>query len=52
MLRAAQVGIEEHAFSPILVGRPKVIEKRLTQFGLSMKPGKDFEVINPQSDPR
>ena len=52
VLRAAQVGIEEHAFIPILVGRPKVIEKRLSQFGLTMKPGTDFEVINPQSDPR
>ena len=52
VLRAAQVGIEERAFNPILVGRPKVIEKRLAQFGLTMKPGKDFEIINPQSDPR
>ncbi|WP_075996279.1 NADP-dependent malic enzyme [Salaquimonas pukyongi] len=52
VLRAAQVGIEEHAFAPILVGRPKVIEKRLAQFGLGLKPGKDFEIINPQSDPR
>lgn len=52
VLRAAQVGIEEAAFHPILVGRPDIIKKRLKTFGLTMQPGKDFEVINPQNDPR
>ncbi len=52
VMRAAQVGIEEGAFFPILVGRPKVIEKRLQTYGLTMQPERDFEIINPQSDPR
>jgi len=52
VLRAAQVGVEEGTFYPILVGRPDVIEQRLAQFGLQLTPDKDFEIVNPQSDPR
>ncbi len=52
VLRAAQVGIEEKAFYPVLIGRPDVVAKRLKQFGLEIQPGKDFEVINPESDHR
>jgi malate dehydrogenase (oxaloacetate-decarboxylating)(NADP+) len=37
---------------PILVGRPAVIERRLERFGLRMRPGEDFEIVNPESDPR
>ncbi len=37
---------------PILVGRPGVIEKRLERFGLSIRPGRDFALINPEDDPR
>jgi malate dehydrogenase (oxaloacetate-decarboxylating)(NADP+) len=52
VLRAAQVGVEEGTFYPVLVGRPKIIEKRLGQYGLRLTEGKDFEIVNPQSDPR
>ncbi|KAF0226936.1 MAG: malate dehydrogenase [Beijerinckiaceae bacterium] len=51
-LRAAQTVIEDGFAIPILVGRPSVIETRLQRFGLSIKPGKDFELINPEDDPR
>jgi malate dehydrogenase (oxaloacetate-decarboxylating)(NADP+) len=51
-LRAVQTVIEEGIAKPILVGRPQVIESRLKRFGLSIKPGRDFELINPQDDPR
>lgn len=37
---------------PILIGRPAVIEARIARFGLNLRPGKDFEVINPEDDPR
>jgi len=52
VLRAAQVGIEDNSFFPVLVGRPDIIERRLKHFGLKIIIGKDLEVINPQSDPR
>jgi malate dehydrogenase (oxaloacetate-decarboxylating)(NADP+) len=52
VLRAAQVLITEGLASPILIGRPEIIERRLTQLGLAIKPGNDFEIINPASDPR
>ncbi|RIA55338.1 NADP-dependent malic enzyme [Dichotomicrobium thermohalophilum] len=52
VLRAAQVSIEEGLAQPILVGRPDVVRTRLDRYGLSIEPGKDFELINPQDDPR
>ncbi|MCZ0734074.1 NADP-dependent malic enzyme [Phreatobacter sp. AB_2022a] len=52
ILRAAQVVIEEGLAMPVLIGRPAVVEQRLERFGLSIRPGKDFELIDPQSDPR
>jgi malate dehydrogenase (oxaloacetate-decarboxylating)(NADP+) len=52
VLRATQVIIEEGLARPILVGRPAVVESRLSRFGLSLKPGRDFELINPEEDPR
>lgn len=52
ILRAAQAAIEEGIAEPILIGRPQVIETRLERYGLSIRPGKDFEIVNPQDDPR
>jgi malate dehydrogenase (oxaloacetate-decarboxylating)(NADP+) len=52
VLRAVQVVVEEGLALPILVGRPAVIEARLARFGLSIRPGQDFELINPDDDPR
>jgi len=52
ILRAAQVALEEGIAIPILIGRPEVVESRIERYGLSIRPGKDFELINPQSDPR
>ena len=52
VLRAAQVVIEEGIAIPILIGRPGVIESRLKRYGLSVRPGKDFDLINPEDDPR
>ena len=52
VLRAAQVVIEEGIAQPILVGRPEVIQSRLERFGIGVRPNVDFEVINPESDPR
>ncbi len=52
ILRAAQVAIEEGLARPVLVGRPSVIEQRLDRYGLSIRPGRDFELVNPEDDPR
>jgi malate dehydrogenase (oxaloacetate-decarboxylating)(NADP+) len=52
VLRATQVVLEERLAIPILIGRPEVIQERLKRYGLSMKPGVDFEIIDPRSDPR
>ena len=52
VLRATQVLLEDRIARPILIGRPSVIEARLERFGLDLKPGRDFEVVNPEDDPR
>ncbi|MBU3731831.1 MAG: NADP-dependent malic enzyme [Beijerinckiaceae bacterium] len=52
VLRAAQVALEEGIAIPILIGRPSVIEARCKRFGLNLKPGVDFAIVNPEDDPR
>jgi len=52
VLRATQVILEERLAVPVLIGRPEVIHERLKRYGLAMKPGVDFEVVDPRSDPR
>ena len=52
VLRAIQVVVDEKLARPTLVGRPAVIEKRIEQYGLRLRPGADFEIVNPESDPR
>ena len=52
VLRAAQVVIEEGTARPILVGRPQVVETRLKRYGLKIKAGVDFDITNPEDDPR
>ena len=52
VLRAAQVVLEDRIARPILIGRPEVIESRLQRFGLKIRPGEDFDLINPENDPR
>ncbi len=52
VLRAAQVVLEEGLAEPIIIGRPSVVEMRLKRYGLKIRPGEDFEIINPEDDPR
>jgi malate dehydrogenase (oxaloacetate-decarboxylating)(NADP+) len=44
--------IDEHLARPIVIGRPAVVEKRVAKFGLRMQAGVDFDLVNPESDPR
>jgi malate dehydrogenase (oxaloacetate-decarboxylating)(NADP+) len=52
VLRAVQVVVDEKLARPILVGRPQVIEQRLERLGLRVRPGREFELVNPEFDPR
>jgi malate dehydrogenase (oxaloacetate-decarboxylating)(NADP+) len=52
ILRAVQIIVDEHLAQPILVGRPMVIDQRVEKFGLRIRAGVDFEVINPDFDER
>jgi len=52
ILRAVQAVIDQKLAKPVLVARPAVIEKRIERYGLRMRAGKDFEVVNPEWDER
>ncbi|MFB1028771.1 MAG: phosphate acyltransferase, partial [Thauera sp.] len=52
VLHAVRVVLDEGLAAPILIGRPEVIEMRIKKIGLNLKPGRDFEIVNPESDPR
>jgi malate dehydrogenase (oxaloacetate-decarboxylating)(NADP+) len=52
VLRAVQIALDEGLAKPILVGRPQVIEQRLERLGLRVRPGKDFQLVNPEFDAR
>lgn len=52
VLHATQELVSLGLAKPILIGRPNVIEMRLQKLGLKIEAGKDFEVVNNESDPR
>jgi malate dehydrogenase (oxaloacetate-decarboxylating)(NADP+) len=52
VLRAVQIAVDEGLARPILIGRPQVIEQRLERLGLRVRAGKEFELVNPEFDPR
>ncbi|ADO44362.1 malic enzyme (plasmid) [Ketogulonicigenium vulgare Y25] len=52
VLRTAAAMLEETTDVPILIGRPDVVEARCERYGLPIRPGRDFHIVNPQDDPR
>ncbi len=52
VMRAAQVVVDEGLAKPILVGRPAILEQNIERFGLRIRPGVDFEIVNPEQDAR
>ncbi len=52
VLRAVQVVVDESLVRPILVGRPEVVANRIERLGLRITAERDYELVNPQSDPR
>jgi malate dehydrogenase (oxaloacetate-decarboxylating)(NADP+) len=52
VLRAAQIVVEEGIARPTLIGRPAVIAQRIEKFGLRLKEGLDYDVVNVEQDDR
>jgi malate dehydrogenase (oxaloacetate-decarboxylating)(NADP+) len=52
VLRAAQLALDDSLATPILIGRPAVIEARIAKAGLRLKLGRDVDCVNPESDTR
>ncbi|MBI5862731.1 MAG: NADP-dependent malic enzyme [Rhodocyclales bacterium] len=52
VLRAVQVVADEGMGRPVVIGRPGIIAQRIQAAGLRLRPETDFDVVNPDSDPR
>jgi len=52
VLRAAQIVVDERLALPTLIGRPAVIAERIEEFGLRLKEGVDYSVVNVEHDHR
>ncbi len=52
VLRAANAMIEETTDKPILIGRREVVAARCERAGLPIRPGADFDIVDPEDDPR
>ena len=52
VLHAIQEIVSQGLAKPILIGRPAVIAKRIEKLGLKLEAGKDFDLVNNESDPR
>ncbi len=52
VLRAVQVVVDEGLARPTLIGRPAIIAQRVEKFGLRLKQGQDYDVVNPEQDER
>ena len=52
VLRTAYAMLEDTNDTPILIGRPEVVEARCERAGLPIRPGRDFQLVNPENDPR
>ncbi|GAB4209472.1 MAG: NADP-dependent malic enzyme [Tibeticola sp.] len=52
VLRAAQIVVDEDLARPTLIGRPAVIAQRIEKFGLRLREGRDYDVVNVEQDAR
>jgi malate dehydrogenase (oxaloacetate-decarboxylating)(NADP+) len=52
ILRAVQIAVDEGLATPILVGRPGVIERGIKRHGLRIRAGEHFSIVNPEHDER
>lgn len=52
VLRAAQIVVDEGLARPTLIGRPAIIAQRIEKFGLRLKEGQDYDVVDTEYDER
>ena len=52
VLRAVQIAVDEKLATPILVGRPTIIERGIKRYGLRIRVGESVTVVNPAQDDR
>jgi malate dehydrogenase (oxaloacetate-decarboxylating)(NADP+) len=52
VLRAVQIIVDEGIAMPTLIGRPAIIAERIEKFGLRLREGQDYAVVNVESDER
>ncbi|HVM83587.1 MAG TPA: NADP-dependent malic enzyme [Candidatus Binatia bacterium] len=52
VLGAAQTVVDEGLARPILIGRTAVVEKRIERLGLRLQKDRDFDLVDPDDDPR
>ena len=52
VLRAAQIVVDEKIARPTLIGRPAIIAERIEKFGLRLKEGADYDIVNVEQDHR
>lgn len=52
VLRAVQMVVDEKVAIPTLIGRRSVVLHRIEKLRLRLEEGKDFELCDPQDDPR
>ncbi len=52
ILRAVQLVVDEGLAKPIVIGRRRVVEMRLRRLGLRLRMDEDFELVDPEDDPR
>ena len=52
VLRACQIVVDEGLALPTLIGRPLVIAERIEKFGLRLREGDDYSVVNVEQDHR
>ncbi|MBC8339060.1 MAG: NADP-dependent malic enzyme [Alphaproteobacteria bacterium] len=52
VLRATQILVDDGMARPVLIGRPEIINQRIERLGLRLQAERDYEICNPESDPR
>ena len=52
ILRTVQGVVREGIAIPVVIGRQRVVKKRLKRLSIDLQPGKDFELVDPQDDDR
>jgi malate dehydrogenase (oxaloacetate-decarboxylating)(NADP+) len=52
VLRAVQVAVDDGLAKPILIGRRRVVARRIETLGLRIRPGHNIELCDPEDDPR